>query len=150
MDPLLIGGAILLLILATNKGNTSLRWPVDIGIRITSLYGEKRGDRVHSGVDIAAPVGTPVFAMADGVISKYWTDNIYGGGLSMQLVHEGNITVGFAHLSVNNLLPSGTRVKKGQLVAYTGNTGSSTGPHLHITIYKMNERIDPLTVLPKF
>ncbi len=149
MDPfLIVGGALLFFLLSNSGKDTGLIWPVKIPIRITGRFSDKRGDRLHGAIDIAAPTGTPVFAMADGYIVKYWTDNIYGGGLSMQLKHDGDITVGFAHLSQNNIHQSGTKVKKGDLVAYSGNTGTSTGPHLHITIYKNNERVDPLAILP--
>lgn len=133
-----------------NKKGASFIWPLRTAIRITSLFGEPRPDnRKHSGVDVAAPVGTPVYAMADGKIDSYWTDSVYGGGLSLRVSYPGDFTVGFAHLSKNNLLPTGAAVKKGDLIAYSGNTGTSSGPHLHITIRKFGNLVNPLDVLPK-
>lgn len=149
MEILLIGTAILLVLLKDKKDSNFI-WPIKGPIKITSNYGEPRGDSFHTGLDVSAPTGTPVYAMADGRIVSYWNDTTQGGGLSLKIAHEGDYTVGFAHLSKNNLHLGGTMVKKGQVIAYTGNTGRSTGPHLHITIYKFGNRINPLSVLPKF
>lgn len=139
---------------AADKGNGSnalplFRWPVKIPIRITSTFTEMRGSKPHAAIDIATPVGTPLFAMADGEIVAAWNDNTYGGGLSLRMKHPNGYTTGFAHLQRNNVLRVGAKVKAGDLIGYTGNTGTSTGPHLHLKIRNaQGVAINPVNVLP--
>ncbi len=101
--------------------------------------------RPHLGVDYAAPSGTPVHAVADGVI----TFRAYsgGGGNTIKIKHPGNIQTGYLHLS--KYAPNikvGTHVSQGQLIGYVGSTGASTGPHLDYRVWRNGEAIDPLKI----
>ncbi|MGN6357620.1 MAG: M23 family metallopeptidase [Novosphingobium sp.] len=111
------------------------------GGRVTSRFGQPRGSQLHNGVDIAVPVGTPVRAALGGEVLKVWTDE--RGGLSMRVRYDDGTTVGFAHLS-DAPLAKGARVEAGTVVAKSGNSGRSTGPHLHYTMTKDGKRVNPL------
>lgn len=99
--------------------------------------------RPHTGVDYAAPSGTPVHSVADGVvISKGWAG---GGGNTVKIKHANNLTSGYMHLrGYAKGLAVGSRVSQGQLIGYVGSTGSSTGPHLDFRLWKGGTPIDPL------
>lgn len=101
--------------------------------------------RPHTGVDYAAPKGTPVHAVADGVVTfKGWGG---GGGNTLKIKHAGNLMTGYLHLSgYAKGIAKGTRVSQGQLIGYVGSTGASTGPHLDYRIWKNGSPIDPLKV----
>ena len=118
-------------------------WPAQ-GV-LTSGYGWRWG-RLHGGIDIAAPVGTPIVAAASGkVISAGWNSGGYGNLVKVQHL-DGSITV-YAH---NNriLVSSGQRVNQGQQIAEMGNTGRSTGSHLHFEIRPRSQgRVNPLAFL---
>ena len=117
-------------------------WPAQ-GV-LTSHYGWRWG-RIHRGIDIAAPFGTPIVAAAAGkVIDVGW----YGGyGRLVKLEHlDGSVTL-YAH-NQRNLVTVGQRVKQGEQIAEMGSTGNSTGPHLHFEIHLRNKKvIDPLVLL---
>jgi murein DD-endopeptidase MepM/ murein hydrolase activator NlpD len=123
-------------------------WPVEG--RITSKFGPRTHpitgkQSLHNGVDIAAPIGTPVYAPADGtVISLY---NTTTGGKQMVLQHKGNVKTGYAHLNAFKA-NMGDQVRRGDVIAEVGNTGASTGPHLHFTVTDGGGRkVDPETYL---
>ncbi len=101
--------------------------------------------RPHTGVDYAAPKGTPVRAVADGtVIFKGWGG---GGGNTLKIKHAGNLQTGYLHLSrYAKGIATGKRVVQGQLIGYVGSTGASTGPHLDFRIWKNGKPIDPLKI----
>ena len=101
--------------------------------------------RPHTGVDYAAPKGTPVHAVADGVVTfKGWGG---GGGNTLKIKHAGNLMTGYLHLSgYAKGISKGSRVSQGQLIGYVGSTGASTGPHLDYRIWKNGTPIDPLKV----
>lgn len=113
---------------------------------VTSHYGMRRHPvlgsyRMHSGVDFAAPLGAPIMAPADGVVShSQW----YGSyGLFVSLEHWGGLQTRFAHLS-QLAVRAGQRVQRGQILGYVGSTGRSTGPHLHYEIRVDGRSVDPL------
>lgn len=114
--------------------------------RITSKFGyrvhpiTKQRSSFHNGVDIAAPVGSPVVAPADGRITESWDHE--RGGVCMAMVTPEGIRFGFAHLN-KRLKKLGDVVKMGDQIAECGNTGSSTGPHLHFTMKKGKEWLNP-------
>ncbi len=122
-------------------------WPVGAR-KITSRFGTRRHPILmytmhHSGVDYAAPIGTPVAAAADGKIVYIGTKGGYGK--YVQIKHEQGYATAYAHLnSYNKNLKVGSFVKQGDIVAYSGNTGRSTGPHLHFEVIKNGQKIDPL------
>jgi len=122
------------------------QWPVTLktdgglGI-ITQNYGETAYSsryykgKPHNGTDIGAPLGTKVYAAADGVIERVdYNGWYYQYGRYILLNHGNNITTMYAHLS-RSAVSSGQVVKKGQLIGYVGNTGFSTGSHLHFGAY---------------
>lgn len=114
--------------------------------RVTSKYGYRihpiTGKRkFHNGIDLAMPVGTRINAPCNGEVIKVWENAT--GGLQMQ-VKCGDYTFGFAHLS--KILVKSGEVKRGDLVALSGNSGASTGAHLHMTVRFEGKLIDPLTL----
>jgi murein DD-endopeptidase MepM/ murein hydrolase activator NlpD len=118
-------------------------WPAQ-GV-LTSGYGWRWG-KLHQGIDIAAPVGTPVLAAAAGeVVSADWDSGGYGNLVKIQHP-DGSITV-YGH-NDQILVNSGQQVSPGEQIAAMGNTGFSTGSHLHFEIHLPNEGIvDPLALL---
>ncbi|MDE6375282.1 MAG: peptidoglycan DD-metalloendopeptidase family protein, partial [Alistipes sp.] len=103
--------------------------------------------RPHTGVDYAAPKGTPVHAVADGVVTfKGWNG---GGGNTLKIKHAGNLMTGYLHLSgYAKGIAQGVRVSQGQLIGYVGSTGASTGPHLDYRIWRNGPPIAPLKIPP--
>ncbi|MBR6830632.1 MAG: M23 family metallopeptidase [Tidjanibacter sp.] len=100
--------------------------------------------RPHLGVDYAAPSGTPVVAIADGVVTRKGWDS-GGGGNTLRLRHANNLESAYLHLKgYAKGISVGTRVSQGQLIGYVGSTGMSTGPHLDFRLYKGGTAIDPL------
>lgn len=110
------------------------------------LHPVLRIRRPHHGVDYAAPSGTPVYAIGDGVvIYKGWSG---GGGNTLKIKHNvGSLTSGYLHLrAYAKGISKGTRVKQGDLIGYVGATGLATGPHLDFRIWRGSTPIDPLKV----
>lgn len=104
--------------------------------------------RPHHGVDYAAPSGTPVRAVADGVITKKSYDKTAGNMLKIK--HPGNLSSGYLHLrGFAKGIKVGARVSQGQVIGYVGNTGRSTGPHLDFRLWKGSTPINPLKVPQK-
>ena len=121
-----------------------LRTPVD-GARITSGFGLRLHPilgftRMHQGIDFAAPVGTPVFAAGDGVVEEERWAGGYGRWLKIK--HNGQWATGYGHLS-GWAVHAGEHVHQGQVVAYVGSTGESTGPHLHYEVILDGQKINP-------
>lgn len=101
--------------------------------------------RPHTGVDYAAPTGTPVMSIGDGtVISKGWGG---GGGNTVKIRHNSVYTTAYLHLSrYASGLKVGDRVTQGQVIGYVGMTGTATGPHLDFRVWKNGTPINPLTM----
>lgn len=118
-------------------------WPLK-NVFITQLFGytsdSKRLYRsgTHSGLDLRASIGTEVFAMADGVVEGVGDTDIYCKGASFGkwvfIRYNNGLSSTYGHLSLT-YAKKGDKVKAGDLVALSGNTGHSTGPHLHVTVY---------------
>lgn len=100
--------------------------------------------RAHHGVDYAAPTGTPIKTIGDGVvIAKAYQKN--GGGYYLKIKHNSVYTTSYMHLSkYAKGIEVGKRVQQGDVIAYVGSTGLSTGPHLDFRVFKNNTPIDPL------
>jgi len=99
---------------------------------------------VHEGVDFGCPIGTPVFAAADGVVAI--ASPVHGFGNYLRITHGPHMFTAYGHLSAYAATPvPGAKVTQGQVVAFTGNTGNSTGPHLHFEIRIDGVPVDPLT-----
>ncbi|WP_348518244.1 peptidoglycan DD-metalloendopeptidase family protein [Campylobacter sp. CCS1377] len=101
--------------------------------------------RAHLGVDYAAPTGTPVKSAGNGKITFVGTKGGYGK--VVQVKHDSGYMTLYAHLSRFGKIKTGQSVKKGQVIAYVGSTGMSTGPHLHFGLYLNNKAINPLSVV---
>lgn len=119
---------------------------VIISGRITRNFGNQKHPvtgkvTFHNGIDIACPVGTTILAPVDGLILDVWEDQ--KGGKSLAMISYDGVRFGFAHLS-KQLVKKGIDIKKGEPVALSGNTGVSTGPHLHLTVKKYGEYLDPI------
>lgn len=109
----------------------------DYGMRTHPVLG---GRRNHKGVDLAQPTGTPVYATADGIVSRAEPFSSYGNYI--QIEHGGELQTRFGHLS-GFAVVAGEQVHKGQLIGYVGSTGRSTGPHLHYEVRVAGEAVDP-------
>lgn len=106
------------------------------GGRITSGFGTSRGRYPHAGIDFAVPIGTAVKAMLAGVVRKIGWNAVSGrSGKGLVMSHANGLGSYYGHLSGWKAQP-GTTVKAGQTIAYSGNTGKSTGPHLHAELWK--------------
>lgn len=116
-------------------------WPVHGPV--TSTFGPRSllpGEQFHTGIDIGVPEGTPVRATASGVVR--FVGNTDGYGLRVEIDHGNGVTTLYAHLSEASVVP-GQRVERGQTIGKSGNTGASTGPHLHYEIRQNGRPIDP-------
>jgi murein DD-endopeptidase MepM/ murein hydrolase activator NlpD len=132
---------------ATDLGQTpALRWPLTtIHILIGSPFGARWG-KPHEGIDLPAPVGTPVFAAADGRV-VYAGAAIRGYGNLIVLKHAGNLLTAYAHNSVL-LVSQGQSVRAGDRIALVGQSGHATGPHLHFEVRSGQIPRDPMSYLP--
>ena len=133
-----------------------LRTPIN-GARISSGFSVRRKHpvlgytRAHKGIDFAAPIGTPFYAAGSGTVVKVVKNCKVGerrcnGGFGNYVLirHTNNYSTEYAHISrVANNIKAGTKVKQGQTIAYVGNTGITTGPHLHYGVVYNRERINP-------
>ena len=102
---------------------------------IVGYYGESRATHTHNGIDVAVPVGTPVKAIADGKVCAVGPAKGYGYWVAIdhEIVNGRQVTSEYGHIS-KWCVQDKQRVKQGQIIAYSGNTGHSEGPHLHLTI----------------
>lgn len=108
------------------------------------LHPIKKIVRAHHGVDYAAPSGTPVYSVGDGVVTAKAWDN-KGGGNYIKIKHNSTYTTEYMHLrGFASGIQVGTHVKQGQLIGYVGMTGTATGPHLDYRVFKNGTAIDPL------
>lgn len=123
------------------KGNGSMIWPV--GGTFTSPFGQRWG-RLHAGIDIAAAEGTPIRAAQSGkVVLAGWTGG-YGNYTCIQ--HGGALSTCYAH-QVRYGTSVGANVSQGQVIGYVGNTGNSTGAHLHFETRINGNPVDPMGYL---
>jgi len=122
----------------------NLRWPVDAGI-VSSEFGERWGKQ-HKGIDIAADSGEPVYAIADADVI-YAGDGLRGYGNVVILRHDAQMTSLYAHNSELKV-QKGDHVTQGTLISLLGNTGHSTGPHVHFEIRQGDTAVNPRTLLP--
>lgn len=123
-------------------------WPLRGG-RVTSRFGHRvhpiSGIRqLHRGMDFSAIVGTPILAMADGIVAFSGPNGSYGN--LVELEHGDGYRTRYAH-NESNLVEAGQRVLKGQQIATLGTTGRSTGPHVHVEVRREGAPLDPATFL---
>jgi len=123
-----------------------LRTPTDAA-RISSGFGRRKHpilgyNRMHRGIDFAAPPGTPVYAAGDGVIEKAGWAGAYGRYIRIR--HNGNYKTAYAHLRrIAAGVKAGTRIKQRQVIGYIGASGRVTGPHLHYEVLFNGRHINP-------
>jgi murein DD-endopeptidase MepM/ murein hydrolase activator NlpD len=128
-------------------------WPAKYSINARSPYGPRKHPitgriKMHHGVDVAMPVGTELVAPADGEVVHKGSGA--SGGYTLIVKHADDLYTVYYHLQKPSMLPVGTKVRTGQLIAYSGNTGASTGPHLHWETRrsrKWGDTFNPLDVL---
>lgn len=125
------------------------KWPVEG--ELTSEFGWRnspfggRSSSFHNGIDIANNVGTEIFAAADGTVTSAGWQGAYGK--TVEIDHGYGFKTMYGHNYVL-LVEAGEEVEKGQVIAKMGNTGRSTGPHLHFSIFKNGQALNPMVYLP--
>nr|WP_306816863.1 M23 family metallopeptidase [Campylobacter helveticus] len=122
----------------TNKGVTG-----KFGWREHPILKRKE---FHPGIDLAASIGTPIYAPASGVVEFSGYSN-NGYGYNVILLHNFGFKSVYAHMTRKDVVKAGDFVNKGDLIGYTGNTGLSTGPHLHYEVRFINKTLEPLYFL---
>jgi murein DD-endopeptidase MepM/ murein hydrolase activator NlpD len=124
--------------------------PIEEDFRLTSGFGLRNDPftghlAMHEGIDFSAEVGTPVVASAKGQVVRSEWDATYGNVIEIK--HAENFLTRYAHLN-KRLVSNNTAVQNGTPIGQVGNTGRSTGPHLHYEIFQNGRAVNPLTVLP--
>lgn len=120
------------------------------GTNFTSGYGVRsdpfRGRAaMHAGIDLAGPIGTPIYATADGMVDRAeWNNGGYGN--LVEIDHGHGIQTRYGHLT-RYIVAAGQRVKRGELIAYMGSTGRSTGSHLHYEVRLDGRPVNPIPFL---
>ena len=133
--------------LSTRK--TLMKTPID-GARLSSGFGMRRHpilgyNKMHKGVDFAASTGTPVYAAGDGKVEVASRKGAYGNYVRIR--HNSSLQTAYAHLhKFAKGVSAGSRVKQGQVIAYVGTTGRSTGPHLHYEVLLDGVQVNPKRV----
>ncbi|WP_353893259.1 M23 family metallopeptidase [Proteinivorax hydrogeniformans] len=122
------------------SGSGNFLWPISSGGRITSRFGP-RGGGFHSGVDIAAPSGTPIAAADSGRVVTSTYHGAYGNYIEID--HGNGYRTLYAHNS-RNVVSVGDTVSRGQTIGYVGSTGRSSGPHVHFEVHRNGSRVNPL------
>ena len=132
-----------------NVKKSILKTPLD-GAKISSNFGMRKHpisgfNKMHKGIDFAAPIGTPIYAGGNGIVEYVGTNGGYGKYIRIR--HNNEYKTAYAHLnSYKKGISKGVRVNQGEVIGYVGNTGRSTGPHLHYEIIYQNKQINPLTL----
>ena len=128
---------------------TLMKTPIN-GARLSSSFGMRKHpidgfNKMHRGTDFAAPLGTPIMASGDGIITKSgWCG---GGGNCVKIKHNSTYQTVYAHMSkFASGIKKGVRVKQGQVIGFVGSTGKSTGPHLHYEVIVDGKRVNSQTL----
>lgn len=125
------------------RADRQFQWPVVAGV-VSSSFGMRHG-AMHDGVDIAAPIGTPVYAADDGTV--IFVGQIHGYGNAIILQHGGGYVTIYGH-NRRNLISEGARVARGRQIAEIGTSGRTSGPNLHFEVRYNNQAQNPLAYLP--
>lgn len=118
--------------------------------KISSPYGMRNGT-MHKGTDFAYPIGTPIYAVYEGVVTKAGPDSKgvdKGGGLMVFIEHPNGTETRYMHMS-QFAVSAGDKVKAGQCIGFVGNTGQSTGPHLHFELLINGNHVEPTSLFKK-
>ncbi|MET1044085.1 MAG: M23 family metallopeptidase [Microbacteriaceae bacterium] len=136
------------------SGTGPVRWPFPVAVPVSSGYGDRvapcRGcSSEHAGVDFVPGAGTPIFAIADGVVKSHTEGGAYGNHVVIEHVINGKeVTSLYAHMQWGSSeLSVGDTIAVGEFVGKVGNTGASTGPHLHFEIHLDGVPVNPFTWL---
>ena len=128
---------------------TLMKTPIN-GARLSSSFGMRKHpidgyNKMHRGTDFAAPLGTPIMASGDGIITKSgWCG---GGGNCVKIKHNSSYQTVYAHMSkFASGIKKGVKVKQGQVIGFVGSTGKSTGPHLHYEVIVDGKRVNSQTL----
>ena len=140
------------LMMELRRNNVKLHLIPDISPakgRLSSTYGWRVSpfsgqERMHLGLDIASPLGSPIYATADGTVVRVALTPDYGRMLEIQ--HNNKLLTRYGHTSVI-YVKEGQKVKKGEVIAAVGSTGRSTGPHVHYEIEVSGKKVDPSTYI---
>ena len=128
-------------------GGGTLQWPIPGYYTLSSQWGIWRNvngyKRVHSGIDIPAPAGTPIYAAAGGVVS---TTAHWSYGTCVKIDHGSSLSTIYGHMSAR-VVKDGDKVETGDLIGYVGSTGNSTGNHLHFQVNVNGSYVNPFTYL---
>ena len=133
------------------EASTPIGWPVRLG-RVSSSFGPRRSPfdglstDFHRGIDIAASLGTPIYAPAKGVVVFVGKQNGYGNVVFIK--HRAGISTRYAHMQ-RYIVTKNQRVKRGDIIGYVGNTGRSTGPHLHYEVRLGGVSVNPMKYLTR-
>lgn len=129
-----------------NLGTGILGFPTTRG-SVSWNFGQNRGTHIHAGIDIARPIGTPIFAADSGVVSLT-KSNPGGYGYYVIINHGNGLSTLYAHMYPYTVTVGvGDRVRKGQVIAKVGNNGRSSGPHLHFEVRKNGTPVNPKNYL---
>jgi murein DD-endopeptidase MepM/ murein hydrolase activator NlpD len=129
-----------------NAPRPALRWPLGtVPVVVGSPFGARWG-KPHEGIDLPAPIGTPVFAAADGRV-VYAGNGVRGYGNLIVIKHTAELLTAYAHNSVL-LVSQGQPVRAGDRIALVGQSGHATGPHLHFEVRSGQIPQDPMSFLP--
>jgi murein DD-endopeptidase MepM/ murein hydrolase activator NlpD len=109
------------------------------GMRIHPIYKVKK---MHAGIDFTAPIGTPIYATADGIVDQLQV-NFSGYGKMIEIDHGFGYRTRYAHMH-DFAVRKGNRVKRGELIGYVGDTGLSTAPHLHYEVFINGVQVNPV------
>ena len=120
-------------------GSGEIRSPVT-GYTVTGVFGENRGDHMHTGLDMAVPAGTPIRAASCGTVASASYEGGYGNMVC--ITHSGGFSTCYAHMS-RFAVGAGQYVRIGQIIGYVGCTGSCTGPHVHFEVRYHGTARDP-------
>lgn len=123
--------------------------PTNVG-KVTSKYGERihpitKQKKFHNGIDIAMPENTKIYNVLAGKVYKVYENKT--GGKQLIIKHINGYYTGYAHLNKNDFFKEGENVSVNDIIALSGNTGMSTGAHLHLTVTNTKgQKIDPLEI----
>jgi murein DD-endopeptidase MepM/ murein hydrolase activator NlpD len=120
--------------------------PTSFALEPAGCFEGKCYSHFHDGIDIAAPLGTPVRAIAAGRVTI--AGRASDGGVLVEIEHSPDVVSRYGHLQPDLRVRGGQSVSAGDVVGSIGLTGNTTGPHLHFEIYASGEPVDPLFVLP--
>ena len=137
------------------EGTGIFQWPLPEDFPITSYFGNRKDPftgepSYHDGTDIAAPAGTPILAAADGTVEIANSTDAWGDGYGyyVKIRHNGSLETLYAHCS-SLCVSAGQKVKQGEVIAYVGTTGNSTGNHLHFEVRVDGQKTDALAYFEK-